>query len=828
MKSKILCKIIMCTLLLSMTTVTSSEIDQFHDLSFEELLTIDIQTGSFLELDLMNSPFSMTIINKKQVYSSGARHLTELLEIYVPGFQYMYNRWNGEIWGMRGIAADRNTKFIFLVNGHKMNTEARDGATSEINLGLLNDIERVEVLRGPAGLVYGSGAIAGIINIVTKSSNKPSLTESVLTVGTWDFSSTNRQIETQISRTVSSEQNFTFHFGYRESEGNPAENTRIWGKAHWPYPNWLDPVSESVPAAGCSWCTPGNWKIDLDWNYKNLELRTRVTHQVSNAGGLYILDAWPEDQGNSDSTNGSRWIDGKNEAAWEQNIDGERVATWWGSVETWGTNRRQYQHDNIMTEAKYTIPMKQNKLLLKAGFDGNTNRLQFEKREGFEELYGSERSIQIEETFGEKRYTIGAQYFLNSIENLQLASGYEFRYDAIGKDLSGRNGQTENATHPTVSNIDYINHALYSEGFYELSPLLAFHLGGRYDIHTRTIEQGGVFTPKAAVIIKPNENHSLKLIYQTSANNGSADNYEYNRNHFDDNGIAQNGYQFHNEADPPNIDENPIIPGVTEDELHKLKPEKVKSLELTSVHIIDNISIMPSISWNQVSDLFMWNQSSFRVVNSGEYEFLNIDVDVKYSSKFVSLGLNHTMQKPINLKMSEQDHIISTDVFSDSSFEAYINPVTNDTNYKPIPIGQKVDTINAIEQQISSDGDNFINLATHVSKLYVDLNILKTLSLHSDVRIFWGLPGRKDKMKEAPDFTWLDAHKDPIVKLNASLHWSFADDLRVSLYAYDLLAEKTGKYATHSLRWQQTSSPDQIDLYGFDQRSFSIQIAKQF
>jgi hypothetical protein len=81
-------------------------------LSLNDLLSLRLSTGSFLDLDLTNSPFSMTLIEKQQIESSGARNLSELLEIYVPGFQYMINKWNGIIWGMRGIANDRNSKFI--------------------------------------------------------------------------------------------------------------------------------------------------------------------------------------------------------------------------------------------------------------------------------------------------------------------------------------------------------------------------------------------------------------------------------------------------------------------------------------------------------------------------------------------------------------------------------------------------------------------------------------------------------------------------------------------------------------------------------------------
>lgn len=147
---------------------SAPEVSEENQLSLNDLLSVQLETGSFLELDLKNSPMSMTLIPKDQINNSGARHLSELLEIYVPGFQYMANKWNGYVWGMRGVTGDKNDKIIVLVNGRKMNMQSFHGFAQEYTLGLLGDIERVEVLRGPAGLVYGSGAIAGVVNIVTK------------------------------------------------------------------------------------------------------------------------------------------------------------------------------------------------------------------------------------------------------------------------------------------------------------------------------------------------------------------------------------------------------------------------------------------------------------------------------------------------------------------------------------------------------------------------------------------------------------------------------------------------------------------------------------
>ena len=87
----------------------------YDSLSLSDLLTMEITTGSFLNLDIRKSPLSMTIITREMIRSSGARHMSELLEIYVPGFQYMFNKYNGTLWAMRGVTNDRNTKIIYLI-----------------------------------------------------------------------------------------------------------------------------------------------------------------------------------------------------------------------------------------------------------------------------------------------------------------------------------------------------------------------------------------------------------------------------------------------------------------------------------------------------------------------------------------------------------------------------------------------------------------------------------------------------------------------------------------------------------------------------------------
>ncbi|MGM0442619.1 MAG: TonB-dependent receptor plug domain-containing protein [Fibrobacterota bacterium] len=141
------------------TAFSSMEEKQGLDLS--NLLQITLKTGSFLELDLKNSPVSINVIDRSDITITNTSRLGEILEVYVPGFQIMENKWVGEIWGMRGVASDINNKFILMINGNKMNAQSRDGTISEMYSYIGEDVNRIEVLRGPAGLVYGSGQLQG-------------------------------------------------------------------------------------------------------------------------------------------------------------------------------------------------------------------------------------------------------------------------------------------------------------------------------------------------------------------------------------------------------------------------------------------------------------------------------------------------------------------------------------------------------------------------------------------------------------------------------------------------------------------------------------------
>ncbi len=143
--------------------------DELLNLDIEDLSQINVEEAyaTLSTTDPRETPASVTIITAQDIKNSGARSLDELLDIFVPCFQYMYKT-QGNQAGIRGIISDRNNKLLLTVNDRSMNIRASDGgAVTERWFSMLEDIRRITVVNGPGSAVYGPGAIAGIINIET-------------------------------------------------------------------------------------------------------------------------------------------------------------------------------------------------------------------------------------------------------------------------------------------------------------------------------------------------------------------------------------------------------------------------------------------------------------------------------------------------------------------------------------------------------------------------------------------------------------------------------------------------------------------------------------
>ena len=149
------------------------EFDDFDELFLGELLN-KVYTASKHEQDIGESPSAVTVITREDIEASGATTIPDLLRL-VPGMDVVlcspfYTsitarlQWNFE-----------NNLFLVLVDGREANLELIGWAPWEIQPISLEEVERIEVIRGPASSLYGANAFAGVVSITTRPvSDQPS------------------------------------------------------------------------------------------------------------------------------------------------------------------------------------------------------------------------------------------------------------------------------------------------------------------------------------------------------------------------------------------------------------------------------------------------------------------------------------------------------------------------------------------------------------------------------------------------------------------------------------------------------------------------------
>lgn len=136
--------------------------------------------------DRRYAPADVTVITAEDIKLTPARNLMDLLEVYVPGAVTM-NHHEGEHVGMRGIMSDRNYKMLVLVNGVSINQSAHSGPVTELTNWDMNDIQKIEIIRGPGSVTYGPGAIECVISITTKNAaTAPGLNTGMQAVEKYD------------------------------------------------------------------------------------------------------------------------------------------------------------------------------------------------------------------------------------------------------------------------------------------------------------------------------------------------------------------------------------------------------------------------------------------------------------------------------------------------------------------------------------------------------------------------------------------------------------------------------------------------------------------
>ncbi len=153
------------------------------DLSLEDLLKADVMTASRKTQRLSDVAGAVFVITREDIERSGVTSIPEALRM-VPGVQVARlanNRWAVSVRGFNGRFAN---KLLVLMDGRSIYSPLFSGVFWEAEDTLLEDIDRIEVIRGPGAALWGANAVNGVINIITRKARDTQGTLVAASAGT--------------------------------------------------------------------------------------------------------------------------------------------------------------------------------------------------------------------------------------------------------------------------------------------------------------------------------------------------------------------------------------------------------------------------------------------------------------------------------------------------------------------------------------------------------------------------------------------------------------------------------------------------------------------
>jgi iron complex outermembrane receptor protein len=144
---------------------------QLTQLSLEQLGDIQVTSVNKAPEEVWKTPAAIYVITQEQIQRSGATNIPEALRL-APGVEVA--RINADTWsiGIRGFGTRLSRSVLVLIDGRSVYSPLLAGVYWEVQDTLIEDIDRIEVIRGPGGTIWGPNAVNGVINIITRHSKE--------------------------------------------------------------------------------------------------------------------------------------------------------------------------------------------------------------------------------------------------------------------------------------------------------------------------------------------------------------------------------------------------------------------------------------------------------------------------------------------------------------------------------------------------------------------------------------------------------------------------------------------------------------------------------
>jgi iron complex outermembrane receptor protein len=150
-----------------MSAQTAQNMPDVTAITLEDLMNLQVTSVSKRAQKLADAAAAIFVITQDDIRRSGAASIPEALRL-VPGLEVARIDENKWAIGSRGFNGRFDNKLLVLIDGRSVYTPLFSGVYWNVQDVMLEDVDRIEVIRGPGATLWGANAVDGVINIITK------------------------------------------------------------------------------------------------------------------------------------------------------------------------------------------------------------------------------------------------------------------------------------------------------------------------------------------------------------------------------------------------------------------------------------------------------------------------------------------------------------------------------------------------------------------------------------------------------------------------------------------------------------------------------------
>lgn len=179
-----------CLSLFSMVNnATGSSLDQLKSFSLTELADLEVTIAGKAPQKVSDVAAAISVLTQEDIRHSGATTIPDVLRL-VPGLQVARIDAHNWVVSSRGFGSRITNKLLVMIDGRSIYSPLYAGVWWDQHDVVMEDIERIEVIRGPGAAVWGANAVNGVINIITRSALDTSGTTAITAAAGDEFSYT--------------------------------------------------------------------------------------------------------------------------------------------------------------------------------------------------------------------------------------------------------------------------------------------------------------------------------------------------------------------------------------------------------------------------------------------------------------------------------------------------------------------------------------------------------------------------------------------------------------------------------------------------------------